>query len=94
MGLALNNSYFSERINLYIALAPIARLDHTDSKLLKLVATQEKIIKTVTVGVLHYYDWFPRGFIDNGLSSAFCSVALPICKLFIAAFADMDPSVD
>lgn len=39
IGGALNNAYFKEKINVFVALAPVARLDHTMSELLKLIAS-------------------------------------------------------
>mmetsp|Transcript_7244 Transcript_7244/g.6365 ORF Transcript_7244/g.6365 Transcript_7244/m.6365 type:complete len:80 (-) Transcript_7244:578-817(-) len=40
IGLSMNQAYFKEKVNLFVALAPIARLDHTMSNIIKLMADQ------------------------------------------------------
>ena len=55
LGASLNPSYFKEKINLYIALAPVA----TTANMGKTWLTDRiKLIEFVVVDVLKYYNWF------------------------------------
>jgi len=94
IGLTMNNAYFKEKVNVFIALAPVARLDHTMSELLKLTASSVNIIEDVVVDTFHYYDFFPPNWAQDVITEMFCDLLLGICEDFLALFADLDPSVD
>lgn len=90
----MNYTYFKEKVNIFVALAPIARLDHTMSNLLKLIASELDFIEYLVVDVLGYYDMFPPGFLDNELTALFCSMIEPVCDAFLELFCDLDTDVD
>jgi len=94
IGLSLNYPYFKEHVNLFIALAPIARLDHTSSLLLKLIASQVDFIEWVVVDMLGWYDMFPPNWLQSELAIMFCSILEPVCEAFLEMFADLDADVD
>jgi hypothetical protein len=64
IALTMNLPYYKEKVNLFMALAPIARLDHTMSTLLKLMASEVDFLEYV-IEEIGYYDMFPPSFIDN-----------------------------
>ena len=94
IALSMNQEYIKEKVNVFVALAPIARLDHTMSKLLKLMASMLDEIEFVVVDVLHFYDMFPPSFLDNQLTALFCDILQPICEAFLELFCDLDTDVD
>ena len=46
-GISTHQEEWKERLNLWIAVAPVTRLDHSKSKLIKLAASYDKQIKYV-----------------------------------------------
>jgi len=94
IALTMNLPYYQEKVNLFIALAPIARLDHTTSTLLKLIASQVDFFEWVAVDVCGFYDMFPPNFMDNEVTALFCSILTPVCDAFLELFCDEDPDVD
>jgi hypothetical protein len=94
IALTMNYAYMKEKVNLFIALAPIARIDHTMSELLKLTAKFIVPIEWVVVDVLGLYDIFPPNWIEDKLMADFCTIFTPICNAFMELFCDLDPDVD
>lgn len=65
IALTMNNTYMKEKVNLFIALAPIARIDHTMSELLKLTALFLDPIEWLLVDVLGLYDLFAPNWLES-----------------------------
>ena len=58
MGAAMNPEYFKERINIYVALAPVASTVHLDSAEIRLAAHMINEIEFTLVDLLRMYNWF------------------------------------
>ena len=58
MGASLNPEYFKEKINLFIALAPVASTANISSKLVQVLAPHIKLIEIVLADVIGYRNWF------------------------------------
>eukprot|EP00356_Strombidium_inclinatum_P005623 CAMPEP_0170493504 /NCGR_PEP_ID=MMETSP0208-20121228/14004_1 /TAXON_ID=197538 /ORGANISM="Strombidium inclinatum, Strain S3" /LENGTH=248 /DNA_ID=CAMNT_0010769439 /DNA_START=191 /DNA_END=937 /DNA_ORIENTATION=+ len=71
--------FWKERLNLFVALAPITRLDHTKSTIFKQMAKHYKVLTSMT-NLAHIYDFFgplsqEATKIACGLIPAFCQFA-------------------
>ena len=44
IGMAMKPEYFSKTINLFVALAPVARLTHASSKMLRFLSEQRELV--------------------------------------------------
>ena len=60
IGASLNPEYFKEKINLFIALAPVASTEHMSNKKFRLIANHIDIFEFLVVNVLHIYNWWPN----------------------------------
>ena len=58
LGASLNPDYFKEKINLFIALAPVANTAGIDAPLGKLLAPHVNLFQHISVGLLGIYNWF------------------------------------
>ena len=94
IGLSMNYQYFKEKVNVFIALAPVARLDNTKALFLKLMAPEKDLIKDVMINVFHYYNLFPPNWPQSALASVMCFLIKGVCEAFVSLFIDLDPSVD
>ena len=65
IGASMNNSYFKERINLFIALAPITRISHTTSTLMKLMASDIDKITHLLIDDFGMYDMFAPSYVSE-----------------------------
>jgi len=94
IGLTMKYAYFKEKVNVFVALAPVARLDNTMATFLKIWAAQSTLIKDIIVDFLHYYNIFPRNWVQDTATETFCFLLKDVCKAFLELFLDLDPNVD
>eukprot|EP00347_Sterkiella_histriomuscorum_P012496 403368358 len=96
IGASLDNEYFTKKVNLFVALAPITRIGHTQSSLMKLLASDSDHIEHILINDLGMYDMFPPNWLEQEATEALCSSSfgLPICEGFIELTADLDINVD
>lgn len=84
--------FLQKSLNVFVALAPVAKLKHSPSTLLKGIASQTlaiDIIKSLGLSEL-----FPANYLQNALMSKFC-VALPsVCGVSLNQISDGDPTVN
>ena len=60
VGASLMSEYFQNKVNLFVALAPIVRMDHIKNEfLIKTAFIPTKLLQTVFEG-LHFYNVMPR----------------------------------
>ena len=76
--LSMHTAYWKERLNVFIALAPVTRLHYTQSELFKLVSGDYNVIKTMADG-LHIFSVF-GGFLTDG-TKVICGTLPRLCKL-------------
>ena len=60
IGASLNPKYYKEKINLFIALAPVASTEHISNKKIRLVSDHIGIAEYYIVDVLGIYNWWPN----------------------------------
>ena len=71
IGASLKPDYFESKLDLYVALAPIVRLDHTLNGLMKAASQFVGVIGSV-VQSLHLYNLMPRNPVSSDVMGAFC----------------------
>ena len=94
IGLTMKFDYFKEKVNLFVALAPVARLDHTLSPLFKELAKFEKELTYIMLNELGMYDVFPPNFRSEAKSALMCERNVTYCEWVLTLYADLDPTVD
>ena len=94
IGASLNQEYFKQKVSLFVALAPITRIGHVRSTLLKLIAMNIDYFQKVLIDDYGMYNMFPPSWIGNNLVSELCEHIGFLCKAFLELFADLDPSID
>ena len=72
LGASLNPTYFKEKINLFIALAPVASTQYLKIKSMRLAADHIKVTKFALVDVLGLYNWFPPVSLGSEAIDTFC----------------------
>lgn len=73
--------YFKEKLNLMVALAPLTRMDHMSSLLIKFWSNLSGIIG-FTMNTLGIYEVFGEG--THGFSREICSVLPELCHLALS----------
>jgi len=57
--LATNHDFWKNKINLFVALAPVVNLANTDSKMLKFLAKLDSVLHSVVM-IFGKHELFPR----------------------------------
>ena len=64
IGLTMKYNYYKEKINLFAALAPVARLYNTPSTFMRIIDSESETIKDYYVDKLHYYNFLAPNVYD------------------------------
>lgn len=59
MGASLMPDYWKENINVAVALAPVAKVEHCPLKSLQKLSEHLNVVQFIIVNVLHMYNMFP-----------------------------------
>lgn len=93
IGSSLKPEYYKEKINLFVALAPVVRLDHSLNKLMvyssHIYKALEPLVKTTG-----FYCLLDQNDITRFLHSKFCSALPNLCNLMEEGFADWHSEID
>ena len=90
-GLAENQDFWKERLNLYVALAPVTRLDHAKSELIVFFSKFYKEIQSAAK-LLHVWDIL--GSPAHYASKLICTVIPDLCLIGERFLITQDPSLD
>jgi pimeloyl-ACP methyl ester carboxylesterase len=93
IGLSMLNDYYRERMNLFVALAPISRISNTESVPLQMIAKHITPMAALIEKIGMWNMFGPNYLVDN-LVADFCDHALDFCVACLKAISDGDPSVD
>ena len=80
LGASLDPDYFRERINLFVALAPVASTANISNPLIVDAANRIKLLEVAIVHGLHYYNWFAPMPLADGAIVAVCDIVPGACK--------------
>jgi len=85
---SMNPEYFTEKVNLYIALAPVASTANLAIPEIRIAAHSVNAIVDIMVDELHFYNWFPQFSQGSAALDAFCSIAVvsKLCEIFVDIF--------
>lgn len=81
LGASLNPQYFKEKVNVYIALAPVASTAHITG-FLKFVAHDVDNMIATLVDQEGLYSWFPQFSESSVAIDSFCALAKNLCEEF------------
>lgn len=87
MGASLLPEYFESKVKLFIALAPIARLDHSTNEAM-VMASEIYPLLTEVVQFTGFYNLVPENKVSDFLSSEFCFVLPHFCEKLLDGFFD------
>eukprot|EP00352_Strombidinopsis_acuminata_P002349 CAMPEP_0176379592 /NCGR_PEP_ID=MMETSP0126-20121128/30467_1 /TAXON_ID=141414 ORGANISM="Strombidinopsis acuminatum, Strain SPMC142" /NCGR_SAMPLE_ID=MMETSP0126 /ASSEMBLY_ACC=CAM_ASM_000229 /LENGTH=213 /DNA_ID=CAMNT_0017742433 /DNA_START=549 /DNA_END=1190 /DNA_ORIENTATION=- len=93
IGSSMQPDYWKEKVNLAVALAPIANLHHTTADFLHLLSDMSKEIGDAAA-LLHFYNIVPPSGMESEAEVIFCTMFRWLCNIALDMFADDDPSVD
>lgn len=90
IGASLMHNFYAKTFNLFVALAPVARVDHsTQSGVSSMASFVNEIGEAATtVGA---FNLFPRGL---GVVGSFCNVMPSVCNFALSKGDDVIPGVD
>ena len=90
LGASMNPSYFKEKVNLFVALAPVGSTAHIPYPELKWASKHVKEIELAVVDGLHQYNWFPQAHQASMALDSICGlpVIAKFCELFVDLFVD------
>jgi len=93
LGASLNPWYFSQTVNLFVALAPVAQLKHIEVPVFQKLAKFWRPIQFAAkkFGV---FDMLNENWWEEESTLLFCAELAGICDELLAYFADADPEVD
>ena len=90
------NAYVSSKINGFIALAPVAYLANSNSKLIRLLANDGVLIESAKLFGVE--EWLPGACSKTSAQSEFeyylCKLDVLLCDIFISLLADYNPKYD
>lgn len=85
--------YFKERVGLYVALAPVVRLDHSTSEVLKAASAVSPATLTRLIKLFGAYNLSARGG-SSATWGALCHYMKSFCVLIAEGFGDFEPDID
>lgn len=90
---SLNPLYFYETVNLFVALAPVASLKHTEVPVFKKTA---KLWRPIQLAAKKFgaFELFDSNWWEEESTLLFCAELEGFCEELLAYFADADPEVD
>jgi hypothetical protein len=83
LGASLKPDYFKEKINLYIALAPVASTANIPNHMIRAAAKMISVLEWVIVKKLKYYNWFAPMPVVTDAVGAFCDLIPDVCLWFV-----------
>lgn len=93
IGSSLMPEFYKEKVNLFVALAPIVRLDHSTNKLMVYAAPIYPILQPL-VQATGFYSLIDQGATAKFLGSSFCKVVPHFCIALNEGFFDFHGKID
>ena len=89
--LAQDEAWYLERINIFIGLGPVTKIQHSRSQLFNFLAEAHGVELLRALGV---NEMFPRNYLTNGFQAAVCSVLPQVCSFGALILSDEDTAMD
>ena len=89
---SMNPDYFAEKINVFVALAPVASTQYLKVKSLRAAANHIHLCTFLLTDVLSYYSWFAPMYLGSEAIDAFCLIEKDLCRNFMSHL--LNPALD
>ena len=89
---SMNPDYFTEKINVFVALAPVASTQYLKIKSLRAAANHIHLCTFLLTDVLSYYSWFAPMYLGSEAIDAFCLIEKDLCRNFMSHL--LNPALD
>ena len=93
IGASLDPDYFEQKVNIFIALAPVVRLDHSPKELLVWAAQHNGVLPPL-VQATGAYDLLPHNYIMEAFYANLCEAAPHVCEKLDEGFFDWNDTID
>jgi len=93
IGASMKPEYFKNKVDLFVALAPIVRLDHSTNSAM-VAASQIIGPLTSIIETLKLYDLVPRSGIASDVMGSLCKLAPHLCVALEEGFFDWNSEID
>lgn len=93
IGSSLKSEYYKEKINLFVSLAPVVRLENSPNKLMVYASSIYKVIEPL-VKTTGFYCLIDQNSVGKFLHSKFCSALPNFCVLMAEGFMDLNGDID
>jgi len=93
MGAALNPDYFYQKVKLFVALAPIVRIDHTTNSGLVTISAMNEVLPPV-ISLTHAYDLLPYNYGTNAPVTSLCTYFTHLCIKIDTGIYDWNDKVN
>jgi len=88
MAASLNPDYYKSKINVFVALAPVASTEHLEIKSLRMAADHIHILEPLLTREFNYYNWFAPMTLGSEALDAACLVVSELCTDFASEMFD------
>lgn len=92
-GLSENMDYFENKINLFVALAPITKIPNTQSNTIQFASSQYRVLYDA-IDLVNYWEMLPDNWLDATVTSTFCNAITEFCVYLEEFFCTDDPDAD
>ena len=94
IGGSMNPEYFKSKVNLFVALAPVARVGHVKSTFLKIIASDVDRIERIMIDDFGLYNSMAPNWLKEKSMNAFCTVFSLLCDAIASFYGKLQGDVD
>jgi hypothetical protein len=91
--LSTNESYFADKVSVFIALGPVMRLTYCKSDLIQFFAGNDALLID-TCDLFGIYEFFPANWETTGSFRLLCGTIPALCNFGVYLIADEDITLD
>ena len=85
--LAENQTYFADKVPIFVALGPVTKISHTEDAIFKFAADFYDLLSD-TCSVLGIHELLGANWFTSGVSTLFCSHIPELCELIAMLFVN------
>ena len=91
--LSENESYFKDKVSIFVALAPITKITNVQSALIRYASMNYDLIDH-TIKTLGMYEIAGANWLDTTITREFCTTLEEFCDLLQKFFSNKHPETD
>lgn len=92
-GLAHNEAYFKDKVSVFVALAPVTQIAHTQAAIFQWLSLFYDEFDD-TLNTLNIHSILNNTWYNSDIEKVFCGLLPPLCKLMEALFITQNPALD